>query len=90
MQTRFMLPQSSIPTHWYNLTADFPEPMLPPLHPGTRQPVSPADMSAIFPENLVAQEMSPERWIEIPEKCAICTRCGGPRRCCARFGWRRR
>jgi tryptophan synthase beta chain len=68
MQTRFTLPQSSIPTHWYNLAADFPEPMAPPLHPGTRQPITPADMSAIFPENLVAQEMSSERWIEIPEE----------------------
>ncbi|MDR3764152.1 MAG: TrpB-like pyridoxal phosphate-dependent enzyme [Acidobacteriota bacterium] len=67
MQTRFTLPQSSIPTHWYNLAADFSEPMAPPLHPGTRQPISPSDMYAIFPENLVAQEMSAERWIEIPE-----------------------
>ena len=67
MQTRFTLPQSSIPTHWYNLLADFPEPMPVPLHPGTRQPITPADMYAIFPENIVAQEMSPERWIEIPE-----------------------
>jgi tryptophan synthase beta chain len=68
MQTRFTLPQSSIPTHWYNLLADFPEPMAPPLHPGTHQPISASDMSAIFPENLVAQEMSTERWIEIPEE----------------------
>lgn len=67
-QTRFVLPQSSIPTHWYNLLADFPEPMPVPLHPATRQPISPADMAAIFPENLVAQEMSSERWIEIPEE----------------------
>ncbi len=68
MQTRFTLPQSSIPRHWYNLLADFSEPMPVPLHPGTRQPITPADMYAIFPENIVAQEMSPERWIEIPEE----------------------
>jgi len=68
MQTRFTLPQSSIPTHWYNLLADFPEPVPVPLHPGTRQPITPADMYAIFPENIVAQEMSAERWIEIPEE----------------------
>ncbi len=68
MQTRFTLPQSSIPHHWYNLLADFSEPMPVPLHPGTRQPITPADMSAIYPENIVAQEMSPERWIEIPEE----------------------
>ncbi len=40
MQTRFTLPQSSIPHHWYNLLADFSEPVPPPLHPGTRQPIT--------------------------------------------------
>jgi tryptophan synthase beta chain len=64
--TRFALTQADIPTHWYNLLADFPEPLPPPLHPGTKQPVTPDMMTAIFPENLVAQEMSPERWVEIP------------------------
>jgi tryptophan synthase beta chain len=68
MQTRFTLPQCSIPHRWYNLLADFSEPMSMPLHPGTRQPITPEDMYAIFPENIVAQEMSPERWIDIPEE----------------------
>jgi tryptophan synthase beta chain len=68
MHTRFTLPQSSISTHWYNLLADFPEPVPVPLHPGTRQPITPSDMSAIFPESIVAQEMSSERFIEIPEE----------------------
>ena len=63
---RFVLPPEEIPTHWYNLQGDFPEPLPPPLHPGTRQPVTPDLMTAIFPENLVQQEMSAERWIEIP------------------------
>ncbi len=65
--TRFTLTQAEIPTQWYNIAADFPEPMPPPLHPGTREPVTPELMTAIFPENLVAQEMTTERWIEIPE-----------------------
>lgn len=65
---RFTLSQRDLPTHWYNLVPDFPEPMAPPLHPGTRQPVGLADMTAIFPENIVAQEMSPERRIEIPDE----------------------
>jgi tryptophan synthase beta chain len=65
-QTRFVLTQKDIPTHWYNILADFPEPMAPPLHPGTKQPVTLADMTAIFPENLVMQEMCPDRHIEIP------------------------
>jgi tryptophan synthase beta chain len=64
---QFPLTPKDIPTHWYNLLTDFPEPLPPPLHPGTKQPISPADMLAIFPENLIQQEMSPERWIEIPE-----------------------
>lgn len=55
-----------MPTRWYNLAADFPEPLPPPLHPGTKQPISPEDMLAIFPQNLVEQEMSSERFVEIP------------------------
>jgi tryptophan synthase beta chain len=65
--TAFLLPQSEIPKQWYNLQADFPEPLPPPLHPGTRQPVSLEMMTQIFPENLVRQEMCPDRWVEIPE-----------------------
>jgi tryptophan synthase beta chain len=66
-QIHFSLPEKEIPTHWYNLLADFPEPLPPPLHPGTKQPIPPEALLAIFPENLVKQEMSPERWVEIPE-----------------------
>jgi tryptophan synthase beta chain len=65
--TRFILPQADIPKHWYNLPADFSEPLPPPLHPGTRQPVTLEMMTQIFPENLVKQEMCPDRWVEIPE-----------------------
>ena len=67
MQTRFDLTQADIPKTWYNLLTDFPEPLPPPLHPGTKQPIPPEALLAIFPENLVRQEMSPERWIEVPE-----------------------
>jgi tryptophan synthase beta chain len=67
MQTRFDLTQADIPKSWYNLQADFPEPVPPPLHPGTKQPIPPEALEAIFPANLVRQEMSTERWIEIPE-----------------------
>jgi len=64
---RFTLPESELPKAWYNLLADFPEPLPPPLNPATREPVSPDMMTAIFPENLVEQEMSSERYIEIPD-----------------------
>jgi tryptophan synthase beta chain len=66
MHTHFTLTQADIPTHWYNILADIPEPLPPPLHPGTKQPIGASDMAAIFPENLVEQEMTPERWVEIP------------------------
>lgn len=65
--THFVLSQSDIPTHWYNILTDLPEPLPPPLHPATQQPIQPEDMLPIFPENLVMQEFSPERWVEIPE-----------------------
>lgn len=67
-QTRFILKQADIPREWYNLLADFPEPLPPPLHPATRQPVPPEALLAIFPENLVRQEMSTERFVPIPEE----------------------
>jgi tryptophan synthase beta chain len=65
---RINLPNDQAPAAWYNINADLPEPLPPPLHPGTRQPITAEAMTAIFPENLVAQEMSAERWIEIPQE----------------------
>jgi len=65
---RFDLIAKDIPTQWVNLPPSYPEPMPPPLHPGTKQPVTPDLMTAIFPENLVMQEMSPEKRIDIPEE----------------------
>ena len=58
---------SSVPTHWYNLAADLPEPCPPALHPGTREPLGPEDLAPLFPMALIAQEVSTERWIEIPQ-----------------------
>jgi tryptophan synthase beta chain len=67
MKTRFDLTQDDIPQSWYNLLTDFPEPLPPPLHPGTKQPMPPEALEAIFPRNLIEQELSPQPWIEIPE-----------------------
>ena len=66
-QTRIMLDETEIPTHWYNVVADMPNPPLPPLGPDGN-PVTPEQMLAIFPGNLLEQEMSAERWIAIPEE----------------------
>ncbi len=64
----FHLSARDLPTRWYNLGADLPRPVDPHLHPGTRQPVAPEDMAAIFPDNLIEQELTTERWIDIPEE----------------------
>ena len=66
-KTRFDLEQADIPSAWYNLNADFPEPLPPPLHPGTREPLPPEALETIFPRNLIDQELSREPWVEIPE-----------------------
>jgi tryptophan synthase beta chain len=64
---RFDLTENDIPTHWLNLAPSFKAPMAPPLHPGTKQPVGLEDMTAIFPEALVMQEMCPNARVEIPQ-----------------------
>ncbi|MBS1110620.1 MAG: tryptophan synthase subunit beta, partial [Anaeromyxobacteraceae bacterium] len=68
MQTKYLLSENQIPTHWYNVIPDLPGPMSPVLHPGTRQPVTPADLLPLFPMGLIEQEMSPERWVKIPDE----------------------
>lgn len=65
--TKFLLDESKIPKAWYNINADIPVPPQPVLHPGTKEPVTPDFLSVLFPMSLILQEVSPERWIEIPE-----------------------
>ena len=64
-QTKILLDESEIPTHWYNVVADMPNPPSAPLGPDG-QPIGPEMMQAIFPDNIIEQEMSAQRWIEIP------------------------
>ena len=66
-RSRFLLDESRIPKAWYNVSADLPTPPTPVLHPGTMEPVTPDFLSVLFPTNIVAQEVTPERWVEIPE-----------------------
>ena len=66
-QTKILLDESEIPKQWYNVIADMPNPPAPPLGPDGK-PVAPAALGAIFPEALIMQEVSGERWIPIPEK----------------------
>jgi len=65
--TRILLDESEIPTHWYNIIADLPSPPPPPLHPGTHEPIGPDDLAPLFPMALIGQEVTTERFVEIPE-----------------------
>jgi len=66
-EIKVLLSDHEIPRQWYNILADMPTPMKPPLHPATGEPVKPEDLAPIFPMNLIEQEVSTERWIDIPE-----------------------
>jgi tryptophan synthase beta chain len=68
METKFLLAENQIPTHWYNIIPDMPGPLAPVLNPRTLKPVTPADLLPLFPPGLLEQEMSPERWIKIPDE----------------------
>ncbi len=65
---KFILPEDKIPKFWYNVQADMPNPAAPSLHPGTHQPVGPDDLAPIFAMDLILQEVSQERYIEIPKE----------------------
>ena len=62
------LSEKEMPTRWYNVLSDMRVPMSPPLHPGTLQPLGPADLAPLFPMALIMQEVSQDRYIDIPEE----------------------
>ncbi|MDA3918631.1 MAG: TrpB-like pyridoxal phosphate-dependent enzyme [Deltaproteobacteria bacterium] len=66
--TKYVLTEKDMPTKWYNIMADMPTPAEPALHPGTGQPAGPEDFAPIFPMNILEQENSTERWIDIPDE----------------------
>ncbi len=65
---KYLLSEDRMPTAWYNIAADLPSPPPPPLHPGTGQPIGPGDLEPLFPMDLILQEVSTERTIDIPEE----------------------
>lgn len=67
-ETKILLTEKEIPTHWYNIQADMPNPLKPSLSPATGKPAAPDELRAIFPEEIIKQEASTERFIEIPEE----------------------
>ncbi len=68
MDTKFLLTDSQMPARWYNIVADLPKPPEPVLHPGTGKPIGPADLAPLFPMALIMQEVSAERYVDIPEE----------------------
>jgi tryptophan synthase beta chain len=67
-RTKFIIDEKDMPTSWYNVLPDLPTPLPPVLHPGTGKPIGPEDMAPLFPMDIIMQEFSPQRWIEIPEE----------------------
>jgi len=67
-KTKILLDENQIPKKWYNIQADLKTPLDPPLNPKTKKPIGPKDLSAIFPMELIKQEVSQERYIKIPEE----------------------
>jgi tryptophan synthase beta chain len=68
MQSKILLSEDQLPKQWYNIIPDMPGTMAPVIHPGTLQAVSPDDLLPLFPMGLIEQEVSQERWIDIPEE----------------------
>jgi tryptophan synthase beta chain len=64
--TRIVLSEEELPTAWFNVLPVMPEPLQPPLHPATREPIGPDDLAPLFPMGLIAQEVSTDQWIDIP------------------------
>ncbi|WP_440953627.1 TrpB-like pyridoxal phosphate-dependent enzyme [Methanococcoides sp. FTZ1] len=67
-QTKILLDENEMPKKWYNILPDMPTPLAPPLNPETKEPLNPEDLAPLFPMELIKQEMSTERYIDIPEE----------------------
>ncbi|NOZ62785.1 MAG: TrpB-like pyridoxal phosphate-dependent enzyme [Calditrichaeota bacterium] len=67
-QTKIFLSENEMPKQWYNILSDLPKPMPPVLHPATHKPIGPDDLAPLFPMEIIKQEVSTERWIDIPEQ----------------------
>ena len=65
--TKYLLGEDRIPRAWYNIVPDLPVAPPPPLHPGTKQPIGPDDLAPLFPMSLIEQEVTTERYVEIPD-----------------------
>ena len=88
---KYLLDETALPTQWYNIQADLPTPLPPVIHPGTGQPIGPQDLAPLFPMELIKQEVSQERWLDIPRGGASgVASVASVRPCFAPAGWNRR
>ena len=67
-ERKITLSEREIPQHWYNIVADMTNKPRPPLHPGTLEPIGPEALMPLFPMELIKQEVSTEKWVEIPDE----------------------
>jgi tryptophan synthase beta chain len=88
-QRRYLLNESEIPTHWYNVAADLDSPPPPPLHPGTHSPIGPDALAPLFPMALIMQEVSTDRWVAIPDPVREALSMWRPTPLCRALGWER-
>ena len=65
---KILLDENEIPDKWYNVIADMPNKPLPPLHPGTLEPIGPEALAPLFPMELIKQEVTPDKWVDIPDE----------------------
>ena len=86
---KIYLSENELPKQWYNIQADMPNPLLPPLNPQTKKPVSPDDLAAIFPRELILQEVSTERYIDIPAEVQELYKSFRPSPLCRAYGLER-
>ena len=68
MRRKFLLEEKDIPENWYNIVADMPNKPLPPLHPGTKEPIGPESLAPLFPMELIKQEVTTEKYVPIPDE----------------------
>lgn len=92
---KYLLPERELPKSWYNVIPDLPQPLPPPLHPGTGKPASPSDFEAIFPQALIDQEMTSAVTVPIPDPVRDMLRLWRPtplhrQRFSSRTMWKRR
>lgn len=86
---KYLLTENDLPKSWYNINADMPVPLTPVLNPQTREPITAEFLNVLFPMSLIEQEMSTDRYIDIPEEVREIYKLWRPTPCCAPAAWKK-